>query len=238
LSLGSAPASAATAANPAVCPYLGLVDDPRTHFAFATGAHRCHSGSRPEGIEVSHQAALCLTAGYVACPRYIPPGDATAGLVVTPGPVQAPIARFGGLVRWRSMGPRRRVRRAAVVPAAVVLVGLLTVAIVAAVILGQGGFAVAGPTGTAGSGPTASPAVPTASRQPTPAASSARTSGPTASPIGSVAALPATHIVQRGENLTSIARLYGVSLAALEKVNGIKNPSLITVGQHLIIPPR
>jgi LysM repeat protein len=48
--------------------------------------------------------------------------------------------------------------------------------------------------------------------------------------------LPTTHVVLRGETLTSIARQYGVTLAALVKANGIKNPSLILVRQRLIIP--
>jgi LysM repeat protein len=241
---GSAPANAAAAANPAVCPYLGLVDDPRTHFAFATTAHRCHSGAHPEPIEVSHQGALCLSADYAACQRYVLPTAVGAGLAVAPRPAEAPIAHVGTRVRWRS-GPDGR--RRLVVRAGVVLVAVLTLAIFAAVILGQGGFKFGGPAGVAGSSPTtslASPAAsptaslasPTGSPQPTPTASSAPTSGPTASPTGSVAALPTTHIVRRGETLTSIARLYGVTLAALEKANGIKDPSLITVGQRLIIP--
>ena len=246
---GSAPANAPAAANPAVCPYLGLVDDPRTHFAFATTAHRCHSGSHPERIEVSHQGALCLSADYAACQRYVLPASAAARLAMTPGRAEAPIAHVGTRVRWRSgpEGRRRLVVRAGVVRAGVILVGVLALAILAAVILGQGGFQFGGPAGVAGSSPTASLAgpagsptdslaSPSGSPQPTPTASSASTNKLTASPTGSVAALPTTHIVRRGENLTSIARLYGVTLAALEKANGIKDPSLIRVGQRLIIP--
>ncbi len=61
-----------------------------------------------------------------------------------------------------------------------------------------------------------------------------------------VAALPAAtlqaqqgqviHVVQRGENLYRIALRYNVPLAALAAANGITNPSLIYVGQRLIIP--
>lgn len=46
----------------------------------------------------------------------------------------------------------------------------------------------------------------------------------------------ATHVVQRGETLTSIAARYGVSAAALAQANGISNPSLIYAGQRLAIP--
>jgi LysM repeat protein len=45
------------------------------------------------------------------------------------------------------------------------------------------------------------------------------------------------HVVKRGENLTQIARHYGVSKKAILKANPkIKNPSLIYTGQRLCIP--
>ncbi|MGI6206766.1 MAG: LysM peptidoglycan-binding domain-containing protein [Anaerolineae bacterium] len=49
-------------------------------------------------------------------------------------------------------------------------------------------------------------------------------------------ALPAEHVVQWGENLTVIARRYGVTVRALAEANGITNPSAIYVGQVLVIP--
>ena len=45
----------------------------------------------------------------------------------------------------------------------------------------------------------------------------------------------ATHVVQRGETLSSIAARYGVSAAALAQANGIANPNHIYVGQRLTI---
>ncbi|MBN1285255.1 MAG: LysM peptidoglycan-binding domain-containing protein [Anaerolineae bacterium] len=45
-----------------------------------------------------------------------------------------------------------------------------------------------------------------------------------------------THIVQRGEYLTSIGRQYGVTAAAIAQANGLTNPNLVFVGQRLIIP--
>lgn len=44
------------------------------------------------------------------------------------------------------------------------------------------------------------------------------------------------HLVQRGDTLMAISRLYGVSLQALVEANGIANPNLIYVGQRLTIP--
>ncbi len=44
------------------------------------------------------------------------------------------------------------------------------------------------------------------------------------------------HIVRRGENLTMIARRYGVNMWAIARANGITNPNRIYVGQRLVIP--
>ncbi len=44
------------------------------------------------------------------------------------------------------------------------------------------------------------------------------------------------HVVQRGESLTTIARHYGVTVAAIVAANGISNPSRIFGGQQLTIP--
>ena len=44
-----------------------------------------------------------------------------------------------------------------------------------------------------------------------------------------------THVVRRGETLAQIAQRYGVSASQIAKLNGIKNASLIRVGQKLLI---
>lgn len=45
-----------------------------------------------------------------------------------------------------------------------------------------------------------------------------------------------THVVRPGENLFRIALRYGVSVQALASINGISNPTMIYVGQRLVIP--
>ena len=45
-----------------------------------------------------------------------------------------------------------------------------------------------------------------------------------------------TYTVRRGDTLSGIARRYGVSMWALARANGIRNPSFIYVGQVLRIP--
>jgi LysM repeat protein len=44
------------------------------------------------------------------------------------------------------------------------------------------------------------------------------------------------HVVRYGETLSSIAAAYGVSVTELAQLNNISNPSLIYVGQELLIP--
>lgn len=46
-----------------------------------------------------------------------------------------------------------------------------------------------------------------------------------------------SHIVARGETLTSIAKMYNVSVSDLQKFNHIDNPLKLQAGQTLQIPP-
>jgi LysM repeat protein len=68
----------------------------------------------------------------------------------------------------------------------------------------------------------------------------------TPSPSSSVAAAPessrspnggSTHTVARGETLTSIAKMYSVSVSELQKYNHIDNPLKLMAGQTISIPP-
>jgi len=61
-------------------------------------------------------------------------------------------------------------------------------------------------------------------------------SAPPGSPAAAPAPEAAVHVVARGENLTRIARHYGVTVTAIVQANGIANPSLIFGGQRLTIP--
>jgi hypothetical protein len=56
--------------EPQACPYLGLPDDARTRFSFATPAHRCYVKRKPSEIELAHQGMYCLSSGFRACNRF------------------------------------------------------------------------------------------------------------------------------------------------------------------------
>src|SRR2546430_576900 len=45
------------------------------------------------------------------------------------------------------------------------------------------------------------------------------------------------HVVARGETLTSIAKMYNISVTDLQKFNHIENPLKLQAGQTLLIPP-
>ncbi len=55
-------------------------------------------------------------------------------------------------------------------------------------------------------------------------------------PAALAAPVPVIHVVSRGENLTRIARHYGVTIDAIVAANGIVNPSRIFGGQRLVVP--
>jgi LysM repeat protein len=46
-----------------------------------------------------------------------------------------------------------------------------------------------------------------------------------------------SHVVARGETLTSIAKVYNISVSDLQKFNHIDNPLKLQAGQTLLIPP-
>ena len=46
-----------------------------------------------------------------------------------------------------------------------------------------------------------------------------------------------SHIVARGETLTSIAKMPNISVSELQKFNHIDNPLKLQAGQTLLIPP-
>lgn len=222
-----------------VCPHLGLEDDPASHFAFPSSAQRCHASGRPFSVESAKQARDCLTAAHVTCPRYRPPAPTTGGAALVLAAVSAETPR-------RSAGARPSIRRIVNVALAVILaVG----AALGGLVLGSRlADRAGGGAGDAGGSPAAGvstvPAsvapltTPTATPAPTPTASPTTATGPTPSPTAATtpAPTPVTHRVKPGETLTTIAALYGVTVAALEKANRIADPNLIFTGQVLVIP--
>lgn len=76
---------------------------------------------------------------------------------------------------------------------------------------------------------------PTAALPPRPTATPAPyTPEPTATPT--VTPTPIIHTIARGETLSAIASRYGVTIGAIQELNGIADPRRLQVGQQLFIP--
>lgn len=72
------------------------------------------------------------------------------------------------------------------------------------------------------------------------ASTTSTTSTSTTTPAADTSAKSAngnSHTVARGETLTSIAKMHGVSVTDLQKYNHIDNPLKLQAGQTLLIPP-
>jgi uncharacterized membrane protein len=59
---------------------------------------------------------------------------------------------------------------------------------------------------------------------------------PVVTPSPTMSAGPVVHVVEAGETLSSIGRLYGVSYQAIVEINHLQDPDQIEVGQELLIP--
>jgi hypothetical protein len=52
------------------CPYLGLVGDRETHFAFASEENCCHRVVKVAPVALVHQDEFCLNQAHATCPLY------------------------------------------------------------------------------------------------------------------------------------------------------------------------
>lgn len=59
---------------------------------------------------------------------------------------------------------------------------------------------------------------------------------PTPIPTPAPSPTPIIYVVQPGDTLYGIALKYGVSVSALQEANGITDPTLLQIGQELVIP--
>ncbi len=64
-----------------VCPYLGLIGDPASHFSEPDAAHRCFSPQDSGDVENEYQLRVCFSQEYATCARFVTP---TAGTPTVP----------------------------------------------------------------------------------------------------------------------------------------------------------
>jgi hypothetical protein len=78
------------------CPYLGLIDDPKTNANFPYFENACFGVNPPQRINLSYQDRFCLRDGHIRCPGYINGWE--EGI---PKSVRQSIAIHPGKIRYR-----------------------------------------------------------------------------------------------------------------------------------------
>jgi hypothetical protein len=53
-----------------ICPYLGVQDDPASHYMWAKPGHFCYRVRPSQAINIRHQENFCMNGRYPACPVY------------------------------------------------------------------------------------------------------------------------------------------------------------------------
>lgn len=215
----------------AICPRLGLRDDPSTAAAYAYAEHVCYEPSRPASIHPDIQTRFCLAGRYPRCPVY---------QGIEKRPPRAP---------WRLPKLDRRQ----------VLVGLVFVVLVPATIGALAALldndgpgtpvqAVATVPDTRLIEPAAQTNDPAADAT-TPASGGLAdesddsvvadvTSAVELSPREQLSAWEsvADWEVQAGDSLGAIAREFGTTVEAIAVYNGIENTDTVFIGQVLQVP--
>lgn len=225
------------------CPFLGIEGDRPSHYQFPSGAHRCHKGATAH-IGLDHQANYCLRDTYVTCPVYQglqalasspdrPPrtfGQPVAllsiPLIVAVIAITAALA-YAGAVIQPSSSTGSLIGVASPTPLATPTNVVTTTA--PPVTPSPTRPAVPTPTPT----PSETPAPPTTTPTPTAAPP---TASPVPSPKPTPRPTPLIHIVERGDTLSGIAQLYGVTVKAIVAANDLESADFIYNGQRLIIP--
>jgi LysM repeat protein len=93
------------------------------------------------------------------------------------------------------------------------------------------------PTATSTSTPTASyTPTPTPTSTPTSTPTPTSTSTPTPSPTNTPMPTPIIYTVKRGDTLSAIAAMYGITVEAIAEANGLSVSTILRIGQQLIIP--
>jgi LysM repeat protein len=236
----------------AVCPYL-IAETGDWRLAVPAREHRCGAVAPMAALTLEKQARLCLTAGHETCATYTVARshrEARTGAPELAGRAgrwalasTTPLIEDVGGVRGRLAGLLGDRRTWPAVPVIVLAATLLALAI-SGTRNDQPATARATPTtpGVAVIGslqpshapqtPSVSPsAAPLATPEITPQPSAVPTVGPTPTP-----AFRTTYRVQAGDTLGAIATKFKTTVSALEKLNGITDPSRLKIGQLLKIP--
>lgn len=240
-----------------ICPYL-MTEGRAWRSATPVPEHRCSALEPPAPLAPAKQRRLCLQAAHRTCATFLAAEGQLASLagvetgLPTP-PATVPRGTIDSRWRFTTTTPLVVERAPSFGPAVAGLgpgqLGLVVLALVAfgAIVLAR---SPSNPDRTGSSPPTPTPIAssqvsPSAPASPSPPSPSVEPSeepstGPPASPEPSPSPTPAasyrTYRVRAGDTLSTIAARFGTSVKALAELNRIADPSLIRVGQLLLIP--
>jgi LysM repeat protein len=247
-----------------ICPYL-RVPGSGWRAADARREHRCTAVEPPISVTPEKQRRLCLAGDHIACPLFQDARDRRAAALADAGLSEAAIAarRNRPLVRTAPLVVEGRSPGSAggswiasrLVQATIGLLALAAMAaFIGARLIGvSGGAPAASPSATTavvGPGPAETPVViETAAPSgllPSPELTPAlETSPPDTPPAAVPTAVPTAgptevasrrYKVKTGDTLFAIAQRFDTTVAAIIKLNKIKDPSLIHAGLVLKIP--
>ena len=230
------------------CPCLGRCNDPETYYSFPSFDNCCHTEAEPFPIEPSYQADTCLAKDWPACPRYKAAQEgvgsqrtAVVGWQQRIKALHLPVWALAGIVAGVGLVlgvlllillPKDSTSDTITPTAGLVSV---TSGVTATTIAAQSATPTATFTATPSPSPTATATwTPTSTPTPTPTRTAKSTRTP--SPTPTATATPIIYVIKKGDTLLAIALQYGVTVAALQQINGIADPRDLQVGQVLIIP--
>jgi LysM repeat protein len=240
----SLPTESAALAGDGLCPFL-IGGEGGWRMSIPDRDHRCAAFSPATSLAPSKQARLCLTAAHVGCATYIASTSARQAKVGSGAPADragrwgiartTPVVREIGGLR-ASVGALLADRRTwPAIPA--VLLATLALALGLSGTWGEAPVtAIASPTAKARPTATVRPTVMPSPRptEPTPTAAPS-TTPPQASPSPGPTAAFTTYRVKSGDTLYVIARRFGTTVKAIQKLNGMTS-TILHAGQVLKIP--
>ncbi|MGI8703470.1 MAG: LysM peptidoglycan-binding domain-containing protein [Candidatus Limnocylindrales bacterium] len=232
-----------------MCPYL-LSEDGAWRAARPMREHRCTAVRPPAPLSADKQRRLCLVEAHRTCPAFEAAQDrraaelARAGIssyalaarqnrplarttpvaLDRPTAVSSPRALVAGYERLGQIG----------LVALILLAGLALV--VARVLPSDNAGAARSPSPSLAAAATASAAASDPRESPSDRPEPTRTPRRTERPSPTRPAQPETYTVKRGDTLTEIAERFDTTVAVLQRLNSIANPSQLRVGQELKLP--
>jgi hypothetical protein len=251
--VGPSPEAARMPLDLRLCPYL-QADTGDWRAAMAAREHTCGAVEPPAPIAIDKQRRLCLGPDHVGCATYLAArqalvADTDAASSDGDGAALVDLEEEADATRWRlrrtapvvldrggpSLASLRLDRTATQVALVALMILAFSILAFARLTAGEP------PSETGGASPTASPvasARPSASPRPSPRPSptpSPSAAAPSPSPEASVAGTQ-SYRVQSGDTLSAIAARFGTTVAEIQRLNDIEDPSLIRVGQLLELP--